>query len=221
MTAISSLSSRNASPPSRSGSASLTSKSVFISKARAASNHGASSAGRQPSGGSSSSSSPSRLSSSENIASLTSAAVISGGRSSSGSLSLFASKYSAHFTRHSAVRLAPSFSTMSSMPTSSSSPTPRMSTGTIISSSGSSELTSFAARALSMSPPVFSFSLHSLRASLQTNNISGTFTISASSPEAAAASSAAAASARSCGSSSFPEIVIHARPVGARWNRGG
>merc|ERR1711920_987642 len=63
-----------------------------------------------------------------------SAAVIGLGLSSSGSLSLLASKYSAALINASTVPLAPSFSTICST-SSKSSPTPRMSTGIIISSS--------------------------------------------------------------------------------------
>merc|ERR1719401_1036425 len=114
----------------------LASHSVFAFFA-AGSSSPSSSSSRSPSSSSSPSKSASSSSSSSSSSSKTffhSAAVIGFGRSSSGSPSLLASKYSAALMKASAVPLGPSFSTICST-SSKSSPTPRMSTGTMISSS--------------------------------------------------------------------------------------
>mmetsp|Transcript_99522 Transcript_99522/g.267309 ORF Transcript_99522/g.267309 Transcript_99522/m.267309 type:complete len:212 (-) Transcript_99522:143-778(-) len=120
-----------------------------------------SSSSSSPSSSSSSSRSSSDSMPSPDMASFHSAAVMGLGRSSSGSSSLLASKYSLAFTMASAVPTTPSSATMSSME-SNSLPTPRMSTGTIISSSGTSSGSSTLAKMGLMSSsflPLLSFSL--------------------------------------------------------------
>mmetsp|Transcript_1506 Transcript_1506/g.4428 ORF Transcript_1506/g.4428 Transcript_1506/m.4428 type:complete len:207 (+) Transcript_1506:82-702(+) len=110
---------------------------AFFAAGSAASSSPSSSSSNSSSSSSSrsSSSSPSNKSSSSWRTCFHSAAVNSLGRSSAGSLSLLASKYSLALMKASAVPFGPSDSTICST-SSKSWPTPRMSTGTIVSSSG-------------------------------------------------------------------------------------